>query len=84
MSEDMTKEIIRTIVADALGVPAQDIPYNTPLDICDIAVDSLDVVLITTNLERDFGIRLTNEDICFDMTVNQIANLIRNRKRGKQ
>lgn len=69
------KERIRELIADKLGFDTVEVLPETKL-IDDLAMDSLDRVELMVELEREFDISLTDEEIEIIETVQQCFDLI--------
>ncbi len=55
-------EVVRTIVAEALGRPAADVQLTSNL-MEDLGAESLDFLDIVFRLEREFGIQITRGEM---------------------
>ena len=69
------KERIRELIADKLGFDTVEVLPETKL-IDDLGMDSLDRVELMVELEREFDISLTDEEIEIIETVQQFFDLI--------
>ena len=69
------KERIRELIADKLGFDTVEVLPETKL-IDDLGMDSLDRVELMVELEREFDISLTDEEIEIIETVQQCFDLI--------
>ena len=69
------KERIRELIADKLGFDTVEVLPETKL-IDDLGMDSLDRIELMVELEREFDISLTEEEIEIIETVQQFFDLI--------
>ena len=70
-----TFEKVRTIVADQLGVEAEEVtPNSTFVD--DLGADSLDIVELIMRFEDEFGVEIPDEKAEKIKTVNDIVKYI--------
>ena len=69
------KERIRELIADKLGFDTVEVLPETKL-IDDLGMDSLDRVELMVEMEREFDISLTEEEIEIIETVQQCFDLI--------
>ena len=69
------KERIRELIADKLGFDTVEVLPETKL-IDDLGMDSLDRIELMVELEREFDISLTDEEIEIIETVQQFFDLI--------
>ena len=69
------KERIRELIADKLGFDTVEVLPETKL-IDELGMDSLDRVELMIELEREFDISLTDEEIEIIETVQQCFDLI--------
>ena len=69
------KERIRELIADKLGFDTVEVLPETKL-IDDLGMDSLDRVELMVELEREFDISLTDEEIEIIETVQQCFDLV--------
>ena len=69
------KERIRELIADKLGFDTVEVLPETKL-IDDLGMDSLDRIELMVEMEREFDISLTDEEIEIIETVQQCFDLI--------
>lgn len=69
------KERIRELIADKLGFDTVEVLPGTKL-IDDLGMDSLDRIELMVEMEREFDISLTEEEIEIIETVQQCFDLI--------
>ena len=69
------KERIRELIADKLGFDTVEVLPETRL-IDDLGMDSLDRIELMVEMEREFDISLTEEEIEIIETVQQFFDLI--------
>ena len=69
------KERIRELIADKLGFDTVEVLPETRL-IDDLGMDSLDRIELMVEMEREFDISLTEEEIEIIETVQQCFDLI--------
>ncbi len=70
-----TFEKVRTIVADQLGVEADEVtPNSTFVD--DLGADSLDIVELIMRFEEEFSVEIPDEEAEKIKTVNDIVKYI--------
>lgn len=69
------KERIRELIADKLGFDTVEVLPETKL-IDDLGMDSLDRIELMVEMEREFDISLTEEEIEIIETVQQCFDLI--------
>lgn len=69
------KERIRELIADKLGFDTVEVLPETKL-IDDLGMDSLDRIKLMVEMEREFDISLTDEEIEIIETVQQCFDLI--------
>ena len=69
------KERIRELIADKLGFDTVEVLPETKL-IDDLGMDSLDRIELMVEMEREFNISLTEEEIEIIETVQQCFDLI--------
>lgn len=70
-------EKIRNIIADQLGVDANEITQSTTFE--DLGVDSLDLFQILISLEEEFGVEIPNEDAENIKTIQDVVEYIKER-----
>lgn len=70
-------EKIRNIIADQLGVDANEITESTTFE--DLGVDSLDLFQILISLEEEFGVEIPNEDAENIKTIQDVVEYIKER-----
>jgi acyl carrier protein len=66
--------LTRSIIADHLGVPAED--AQMPVKLRALGADSLDVVTLTMRLEEEFNLILFDEDAEACQTVGDVFRLL--------
>jgi len=71
-------EKVRAIVAEQLGVEADDITLETSFD--DLNADSLDVVELIMALEEEFDIEIPDEDAEKIKTVGDAVEYIKDKQ----
>ena len=69
------KERIRELIADKLGFDTVEVLPETKL-IDDLGMDSLDRIELMVEMEREFDISLTEEEIEIIETVQQFFDLV--------
>ncbi|MBR1730335.1 MAG: acyl carrier protein [Selenomonadaceae bacterium] len=70
-----TFDKVRTIVADQLGVEADEVtPNSTFVD--DLGADSLDIVELIMRFEEEFSVEIPDEEAEKIKTVNDIVKYI--------
>ena len=69
------KERIRELIADKLGFDTVEVLPETKL-INDLGMDSLDRIELMVEMEREFDISLTDEEIEIIETVQQCFDLV--------
>ena len=69
------KERIREVIADKLGLDTVEVLPETKL-IDDLVMDSLDRIDLMVEMEREFDISLTEEEVEIIETVQQCFDLI--------
>ncbi len=69
------KERIRELIADKLGFDTVEVLPETKL-IDDLGMDSLDRIELMVEMEREFDISLTEEEVEIIETVQQCFDLI--------
>ena len=69
------KERIRELIADKLGFDTVEVLPETKL-IDDLGMDSLDRIELMVEMEREFDISLTDEEIEIIETVQQCFDLV--------
>lgn len=76
MSHERTFPIIRAAVADSLAVDADEIELSSRL--VDLGADSLDFIDLLFVLEKQFGVKLREDELDFlgklDLTDAQVVN----------
>ncbi len=70
-----TFEKIATLMADQLGVDKSSITLESEI-IKDLGADSLDVVEMLLDLEKEYGVEITDEQAADIKTVGDIVKLI--------
>jgi acyl carrier protein len=74
-------EKVKEILVNELGVePSELIPEANLIE--DLGADELDVVKILMQVEKDFGIKISDDDSANMATVRDIENAIANAKSG--
>ena len=69
-------EKVAAIVAEQLGISADDVTAETTLE--DLNADSLDVVEVIMALEAEFHMEIPDEDAEKIKTVGDLANYVKN------
>ena len=72
---DAIEQMIRETLVDRFGVFGTDIGPATTFD--DLNVDSLVLVELTVILKRAYGVPLETGELTEDLTVGQVAELVR-------
>ena len=70
-----TFEKVRTIVADQLGVEADEVKEDSTF-VDDLGADSLDIVELIMRFEDEFGVEIPDEKAEKIKTVNDIVKYI--------
>lgn len=73
-------EDIKQIIADNSGVDPEEITADSRLR-ADLGLNSLDLVMVATELEGKFSTNVSEKDIMDVVTVGDIAVLIENAKK---
>ena len=71
----MVLEKVKTLVAEQLGISADEIKAESNI-IEDLGADSLDVIEMLMALEEEYGISIPDEEINQIKTIAQIVELI--------
>jgi acyl carrier protein len=71
---------VRTIIVEKLGVEETELK-DTASFANDLGLDSLDVLETLTTVEKEFGIKITDEDAEKLTTVASVVQYIKERKR---
>ena len=75
MTTIATFEKVRTIVADQLGVEADEVKEDSTF-VDDLGADSLDIVELIMRFEDEFGVEIPDEKAEKIKTVNDIVKYI--------
>ncbi len=73
-----TFEKISTLMAEQLGIDKASITPDSEI-IKDLGADSLDVVEMLLELEKEYGVEITDEQAADLKTVGDIVNLVDNK-----
>ncbi|MBR4419829.1 MAG: acyl carrier protein [Clostridia bacterium] len=73
-----TFEKIATLMAEQLGIDKASITPDSEI-IKDLGADSLDVVEMLLELEKEYGVEITDEQAADLKTVGDIVNLVDNK-----
>ncbi len=73
-----TFEKIATLMADQLGVDKASITLESEI-IKDLGADSLDVVEMLLDLEKEYGVEISDEQAAEIKTVGDIVKLVENK-----
>ena len=73
-----TFEKISTLMAEQLGIDKASITPDSEI-IKDLGADSLDVVEMLLELEKEYGVEITDEQAADLKTVADIVNLVDNK-----
>ena len=73
-----TFEKIATLMAEQLGIDKASITPDSEI-IKDLGADSLDVVEMLLELEKEYGVEITDEQATDLKTVGDIVNLVDNK-----
>ena len=70
-------ERVRRVVKEALGltIPASEIPREEPLFGAGVGADSIASLEIVFGLEREFGIQVSDEELCAEL-FDSVASLV--------
>lgn len=81
MDKSRIKNGVKDIIAKEIGVEISEIDDNTSL-IDDLEMDSIQILELIVNIEKNFDISLGNEDLSLDAleNVNTIVDYIVNHK----
>jgi len=71
----MVFEKIKAILAEELGIDASDITKESDM-VHDIGADSLDIVQLLIRMEKEYGIKFTDEEIKTIKTVGDVVDFI--------
>ena len=71
----MVFEKIKTVISEQLGISEDKITPETSL-LNDIGADSLDIFQIISNLEDEFGIEFSSDDVTSMKTVGDAVEYI--------
>ena len=73
-----TFEKIATLMAEQLGIDKASVTPDSEI-IKDLGADSLDVVEMLLELEKEYGVEITDEQAADLKTVGDIVNLVDNK-----
>ena len=77
----MTEIKLKSLIAKQFGLPVDNIGINTSL-VGDLNADSLDLVEIVMNIEREFNIKIEDTEYVDADTVDKIIKLINSKLVG--
>ncbi len=70
------KEQIKQMLVDSLGIPAEDLDYDSELFGEDIGLDSIDSIEIIAGIDNLYGIDMTGEAKEHFASINAIADYV--------
>lgn len=73
---DMIKEGLKKILAKELKMEPEDIHDESHI-VNDIGADSADMINLLYNVETEFDIEISNEEADKNLTVQKMANLVK-------
>ncbi len=76
-SQDEIFQELRSIIADQLGVKAEDVTMDSSFT-DDLGADSLDIVELIMALEEEFGLEIPDEDAEKIVTVGDAVDYVAN------
>lgn len=76
----MIFERIKEVLEEELGIDAESVTLQSDM-VTDIGADSLDIVQLLIRMEKEYGIKFTDEEIKTVKTVGDVVDFIeKNRK----
>ncbi len=76
----MLFEEIKNALVEELGVDGDDITMDSNM-VTDIGADSLDIVQLLIRLEKEYGIKFSDDEIKSVKTVGDVVNYIEKNKK---
>lgn len=73
------EELVLKIIANQLGIAEASLSNETNL-LTDLKIDSFDIVMLVTEFEDTFDIEIEEKEIKQIRTIDDIINLIKNKK----
>ena len=75
----MTFEKVSNLFAEQLGITVDQITMDSDI-VADLQADSLDIYILISNFDTEFGISIPDEDIVNLKTIGDIVNYIDSHK----
>lgn len=76
LTEDMIKEGLKKILANELKIEPEDITDDSHI-VNDIGAESADMINLLYNIENEFNIEISNEEADKNLTIQKMANLVK-------
>ena len=76
LTENLIKEGLKKILAKELKIDIEDITDNSHI-VDDIGVESADMINLLYDIETEFNIEVSNEEAGKNLTIQKMANLVK-------
>ncbi len=76
LTEDLIKKGLKKILANELKIEPEDITDDSHI-VNDIGAESADMINLLYNIENEFNIEISNEEADKNLTIQKMANLVR-------
>jgi len=76
LTENLIKERLKKILAKELKIDIEDITDNSHI-VDDIGVESADMINLLYDIETEFNIEVSNEEAGKNLTIQKMANLVK-------
>lgn len=76
LTEDSIVERLKKIISKELKIESEDITINSHI-VDDIGVESAEMINLLYSIETEFNIEISNEEAGKNLTIQDMANLVR-------
>ncbi len=76
LTEDLIVERLKKIISRELRIDAEDITISSHI-VDDIGIESAEMINLLYSIETEFNIEISNEEASKNLTVQEMANLVK-------
>lgn len=76
LTEDLIVERLKKIISRELRMDAEDITISSHI-VDDIGIESAEMINLLYSIETEFNIEISNEEASKNLTVQEMANLVK-------